>query len=179
MEPGEESRAIQDFLEGKPESLIEKLLVQTVRFKGWSGRFLVEDALQNARMALLNNFRQGQYRGEGLVSYVRKIAEVQCLLELRKHYRSEKYQSQWQESALEIADPKPDQLALLAEQGRVARGMKILKTLEKLCRKLLVFRFYKGLSHQEIALKLGMTETNVRVSVHRCLKKSKALSDKL
>ena len=178
MEIIDEKLCISQFLNGEQNNPIDKIVVQTVHFKGW-GSIETEDVIQNTRLALLKNFNEGEYRGEGLKTYVQRIAEIQCLLELRRHYKEEKYVVKESEPMIEEPDPNPGPETDLIENERREKGIKILKSLDKLCRKLLFLRFYNDLSFSQIAQRLSISEVNARVSVHRCLKKSMEIALKM
>ncbi|HEU4437328.1 MAG TPA: sigma-70 family RNA polymerase sigma factor, partial [candidate division Zixibacteria bacterium] len=134
---------------------------------------------QNTRLALLSCFREGKYRGEGLTTYVRRIAAIQSLLEMRRHYRLEKYRAEWSEQTQDQPDTTENPLSTIVGRERKEMAMKVLKTLGKLCRQLLLLKFYKGLRYSELGARLGLTEVNARVSTHRCLQKSKEISRKM
>lgn len=175
----DEKLCIADFINGKPNNYIDKIIIQTVTFKGWGARIETEDLIQNIRLILLKNFKAGNYHGKGLSTYARRIAEIQCLFEIRRHYREEKYHDKWSESVIEKPDPTPDALFTLLEREKIKKVVKVMKTLDKFCRQLLILKFHKELSYQEIGQRLNITEGNARVSVHRCLNKSKEISQKI
>lgn len=174
----DEQLCISGFINGTPENLIDKIVLRAVQFRGWGEKIDSEDLVQTIRLILLKNFKEGKYRGEGLRTYVRRIAETQCLLEIRRRYTEEKHLERWSKSALDRPDPNPEPLPLLIEKERKQKAIKVLKALEKLCLQLLLLKFHKHLSYQEIAKHLKMTEVNVRVSIHRCLNKSKEIAKK-
>lgn len=179
MEKPDEELAITQFTQGVPNNYIDGLIRQTVRFQIWGKKFEAEEVIQNTRLALLSCFREGKYKGKGLTTYVCRIAAIQSVMEMRRHYRSEKYRAEWSEQANQQPGPAGNPLTTLLEREKKDRAIRVLKTLGKLCRQLLMLKFYKGLSYREIGGRLGLTEVNVRVSVHRCLQKSKEIAKKM
>jgi RNA polymerase sigma factor (sigma-70 family) len=175
----DEKRQIEEFLKGSPGNRIDALVVRVVRFKGWGGWADPEDIIQNTRIILLECFRNGKYRGDGLVAYVQQVAKVQCLLELRRHYQNEKYHQKFSKEAMQTPDPNPGPLGEVLNKRRKETALKVLKTLGKACRQLLILRFYKNLSYLEIGRKMEMTEGNARVSTFRCLEKTKEIRKKM
>ncbi len=179
MEKPNEELAITQFTQGMPNNYIDGLIRQTVRFQIWGEKFDAEEVIQNTRLALLSCFKEGKYEGKGLTTYVCRIAAIQSVMEMRRHYRMEKYRAEWSEQADQQPDPAGNPLTSILETEKKNRAIRVLKTLGKLCRQLLMLKFYKGLPYKEIGARLGLTEVNVRVSVHRCLQKSKEIARKL
>jgi len=175
----DEEGCISDFIKGVPHNYIDKLITTAVNFNGWGGNFQKEDVLQNIRLALLKNFKEGKYRGEGLITYVSRIAKIQCIVEIRQQYQKQKYQEQLSELALEQPDPNPGQLLEMMEQEKKEIGSKILMALDKPCFKMLILRYLNGFSFQEIGQQLAVTEVNARVILLRCLKKARELYEKM
>jgi RNA polymerase sigma factor (sigma-70 family) len=95
---------------------------------------------------------------------------------MRKYYRTQKNQKELCEEALEVPDPQGDPLARSIESEQKEMAVQILVALDKPCRELLYLKFFNGLTNKEIAEKLSKSEVNVRVSIFRCLKKSKAIA---
>lgn len=170
-----EQASISDFLAGKPGNYIDTLIANTVRFKGWSGSFESKDVIQSTRLALLENFQRGKYISKDLTAYVRQVAEIHCILEMRRHYRFKKHHQEWSESALNIPDPNPGPSnEALVDEKRHQLAL-LQKGLDKACLKLLFLKFYKSLPYKKIGEVLSMSEVNARVSVFRCLKKSQQI----
>ena len=147
MEKQNEESAIAQFTQGVPNNYIDRIIGQTVRFQIWGEKFDAEEVIQNTRLALLSCFREGKYRGEGLTTYVRRIAAIQSLLEMRRHYRLEKYRAEWSEQTQDQPDTTENPLSTIVGRERKEMAMKVLKTLGKLCRQLLLMKFYKVLHY--------------------------------
>ncbi len=179
MEAQDENLQISDFLAGKPGNLIDGLILKTVRLKSWGENFDTEDVIQNVRLALIKNFREGKYVSRDLWAYVRRVAEIQCILEMKRHYRAVKHQERISEAALERPDPAPGPLDLLLDEEKRRGLIQILKELDKHCLQLILFRYHKGLSYKEIGERLSLSENNAMVSVYRCLKKSWGILQKM
>jgi RNA polymerase sigma factor (sigma-70 family) len=176
MENLEEQAHIAQFLEGSPENYIDRVILQIVKANAWGENFDREEVIQNARLALLKSFKEGKYKPGALSAYVQRIAEFECINEMRRYYRTGKHHQELSEETLELPDPWPDPLTQALETEEKAKAVRILVKLDKPCRKLLFLKFFNGLTYKEITGKLPMTEVNVRVSIFRCLKKSKAIA---
>jgi RNA polymerase sigma factor (sigma-70 family) len=188
----DEKLCIARFLDGVPDNYIDGVIRQTVRLKSWGEVFDREEVIQNARLALLKCFKEGKYqsvvrqahhpeqsRRGALTAFVQRITEFHCVNEMRRYYRTKKHFDEFSEEALEAPDPQGDPLTKTMESEEKAKAVRILIALDKPCRKLLYLKFYDGLSYKEMAEGLSMTEVNVRVSIFRCLKKSKEIAQKL
>lgn len=175
----EEETLISDFIKGICGNYIDNLVTKIVDFKGWEERFDKEDLFQNIRLALLKNFKEGKYRGEGLTTYVGRIAEIQCLMAIRRRYGREKHFEKLSESSSEEPDPQPGALDELLAKEKKDTAIKILMELDKRCRKVLIFKFYKGMSYDEISRRLTVTAGHAMVLVHRCLEKCQDLYQKI
>lgn len=176
MENLEEQAHITRFLEGTPENYLDRVILQTVRLKAWGENFDREEVIQNARLALLKSFKEGRYEPGALTAYVQRVTKFVCINEMRRYYRQKKHHEEFTEEALEAPDPQGDPLTNTLESEKKDRAVQILVTLGKPCRKLLHLKFFEGLAYKEIAEQLNMTEVNVRVSIFRCLKKSKEIA---
>lgn len=171
----DERATIDAFLSGKPGNYIDTLIVNTVRFKGWSDSFDSKDVIQNTRLALLENFRHGKYVSKDLTAYVRQVTEIQCILEMRRRYRFKKHHQEWSDNALDVPDPNPGPANQTFNDEKRRQLALLLKELDKACFKLLFLKFYKSLPYKRIGEALSMSEINARVSVFRCLKKSQEI----
>ena len=169
----------QKFTQGMPNNYIDGLIRQTVRFQIWGEKFDAEEVIQNTRLALLSCFKEVKYKGKGLTTYVCRIAAIQSVMEMRRHYRSEKYRAELTEQIQQQPDPTENPVSTIVGRERKDMAITVLKTLGKLCRQLLMLKFYKGLSYSEMGARLGLTEVNARVSTHRCLQKSKEMARKM
>lgn len=176
MENLQEQAHIAQFLEGTPDNYIDGVIRQTARLKTWGQNIDRQDVIQNARLALLKSFKEGKYQPGALTAYVQRVAEFACINEMRKFYRTQKNQKELCEEALQIPDPQGDPLTNSIESEDKGLAVQILVALGKPCRELLYLKFFNSLAHKEIAEKLSMSEVNVRVSIFRCLKKSKAIA---
>ncbi|MDF1525764.1 MAG: RNA polymerase sigma factor [bacterium] len=63
--------------------------------------------------------------------------------------------------------PTPEDETIINRMGKVVRDL--VESLEDICRKIIDLRFMEDLSYKEIALKAGITVSNVGVRLHRCL----------
>src|SRR5262245_61411191 len=134
MEKLDEELAITQFIQGVPNNYIDVIIGQTIRFQIWGEKFDAEEVIQNTRLALLNCFKEGKYNGKGLTTYVSRVAAIQSIMEMRRHYRFEKYRAEWFEQLQEQPDPKESPLSTILGQERKDMALKVLKMLGKLCR---------------------------------------------
>lgn len=179
MEERDERLHIGDFLAGKPGNLIDGLILKTVRLKSWGEGFDTEDVIQNTRLALIKNFREGKYASRDLWAYVRRVAEIQCILEMKRHYRAVKHEEKISKPALNEPDLAPGPLGILLEKEKRRELIRVLKELDKRCLQLILLKYHQGLSYKEICQRLSLSESNAMVSVYRCLKKSWGILQKM
>ena len=86
------------------------------------------------------------------------------------HYRTRK-QFLPLETALQtsLGEGEPDRIALKNQESR--RIIQVIKQLDEVSQKVIMSRFFGGLSHKETALSIDVNENNVRVIQYRALKK--------
>ena len=63
--------------------------------------------------------------------------------------------------------PTPEDDTIINRMGQVVRDL--VGSLEEICNRIIDLRFMQDLSYKEIALKAGITASNVGVRLHRCL----------
>ena len=124
-----------------------------------------EDLVQEALYRTFLSLRSGAFRGEAsLKTFGQKIAEYTCLEHLRRvHYRSEVDPT----TAVEARnEPGPESLLLRAEEHR--RNLRRLASMSSECRELFRMIFIERLSYIEVARRCGISESAVKLRVHRC-----------
>ena len=170
---------ISDFLGGAAGNYIDEIIAKTVNFFGRRPGFEKEVVLQETRLALLINFKEGKYRYKGLKTYVTKIAENQCLIEIRSLKKQKKYVEVCPDPPTDVPSPGPNPEDERNIKERWELALKILRSLDKRCRQLLILRYHKDLSYEAVAERLSITINNAMVSMHRCLEKCKDLREKM
>ena len=160
--------------QGGDQNAYRQLLQQVLPLlRSYVGRRLsnvdkVEDTVQNILMAIHKN-RHTYLADKPFMPWVYGIAHYKLLDELRRHYRhsdNEVAQSKWVETfgGVEANDTASDAKhdleiafeALSEKQAHIVRRAKI-----------------DGASLKEVAAETGMSESAVKVTIHRALKKMK------
>lgn len=72
-------------------------------------------------------------------------------------------------SFIQLSSPDGDQESLLIRAQETSLLREALKSLSENCRKLISFRYVRGLSYKEIAVIMEMKEATLRVKISRCL----------
>lgn len=103
---------------------------------------------------------RGNVRGETVKSYLFTIAHRLYLQGLRRSRREG-------EMPEEPAHPAPNPEQTVSEQARLDRVLKAMQHLSTVDRAALIMRSREGLSYQEIARCLDLSEAAARVKVHR------------
>lgn len=154
-----DARAMAQILEWESE---------VIAFHGWGERVDSKDVCQETSLALVRNFRQGSYqsRGGGLKSYVQSVCKNQCLRALRRSYTRREVEIGNRE--LVSGNPGPDEEHEAGERRRLY--LRVMRSLDLPCRRLLVWKYLNSCSHEEIAKRLKVTVGTARVRLHRCLK---------
>jgi len=124
-----------------------------------------EDLIQEALYRTFLSLRNGSFRKEAsLRTFAQRIAEYTCIEHLRRiQYRAEVDASGIEEPSREAG---PEKLLLRAEEHR--RNLKRLAAMSPDCRALFRLIFIERLSYVEVASRLGISETAVKLRVHRC-----------
>jgi RNA polymerase sigma-70 factor, ECF subfamily len=162
---------IVGFLNNEPASIrvFSGWAASVARYHAW-GFETPEDVVQTTLLALVENFRQGRFREGNLPAYVRRIAKNICVnMYRRERLRSGANAMTPVDTMVPSRDPSPDLLSML---DRVLQG------LEAACRALVLAAYYQGLERKEIALRLGISETAVKVRLHRCMERARVMQDR-
>lgn len=167
-----EQTLIDGFLsnDSRATAQILEWVAEIITFHAWGERVDSEDVRQETCLALVRNFRQGSYqsRGGGLRSYVQSVCKNQCLRALRRSYTRREVEIDNLE--LVSGNPGPDEEYEAGERRRLY--LRVMQSLELPCRRLLVWKYLKSCSHEEIAKRLDVTVGTARVRLHRCLKEA-------
>jgi len=144
---------------------IRRAVGVVVRASRFSGRGVAEDLIQETMARVFVNLSAGAFRGDAsLATYAQRVARYVCLEQIRKR----RFAAEVDPAGLVSADPSPEPEAgmLRAEEHR--RNLALLATLSPACRELFRLVFVEGLSYAQVAERLGVSETAVKLRVHRC-----------
>jgi RNA polymerase sigma-70 factor (ECF subfamily) len=166
QEKRDKAADVAAFLTGEPAIHAEMrqaiaLVVGGFRF----GVSTTEELIQETLCRLFISLRSGSYRGEAsLRTFGQRIAEYTCLEHLRRaRFRTEVDPVHMREP-LEANTPDTD--LLRAEEHR--RNLSRLAAMSAECRALFGLIFIERLSYVEVGKRLGISETAVKLRVHRC-----------
>lgn len=134
-----------------------------------------EDAEEAAQEAFLRVY-QALYRFNGryqLGPWVTRIATNVCLDHLRSRARkpSEATTDEVLELEIDTSDEDPEVIHLKRFEGRRVR--RVLASLPPMHRAAIVLRDFEGLSYEEVAIALGISEVQVKALIHRARKSFK------
>lgn len=167
---GETERYVKGFLEGQSGAVRE--------VAGWARAVAVhavwgfeapEDVVQATLLALVQNLRQGRFKGGNLRAYVRRITKNMCITDYRR-VRARGDHVSLDESAHPPADRVSGE-----DVERSALLVRILERLNEGCRKIVLLAYVQGFSRKEIGMHLGISEEAARVKLFRCIKNARAM----
>lgn len=144
---------------------IRRAVGVVVRAFRFPGRVIAEDLIQETMARVFVNLSAGAFRGEAsLVTYAQRVARHVCLEQIRKR----RFAAEVDPAGLVRTDPapEPEESLLRAEEHR--RNLALLASLSPSCRELFRLIFVEGLSYAQVAGRLGVSETAVKLRVHRC-----------
>ena len=124
-----------------------------------------EDLIQEALYRTFLSLRNGSFRKEAsLRTFAQRIAEFTCI----EHLRRIQYRAEVDPPAIEAPSREagPEKLLLRAEEHR--HNLKRLAAMSPDCRALFRLIFIERLPYAEVATRLGISETAVKLRVHRC-----------
>lgn len=123
-----------------------------------------EVVLQVYRAATSRGFRVDQ----SFERFVRTVAHRRCVDWMRGHRSTSPLNP-----SLVSEDSDPERRLLSREA--MDRGRRVLRSLSFACAQLVRLRLVEGLTYRAISARLGRTEGSVRVHLHKCLKKARAV----
>jgi RNA polymerase sigma-70 factor (ECF subfamily) len=155
------------FLRGDPDLVgrIEDAVRLVVRSFQLGDREAEKDLVQDALSRVLAGLGAGRFRGEAsLGTYARNVARYTCL----EHIRRRRWEADVDPEDLPSEDrwSAPERSFLWAEEH--LRNLEAFAALPPECRELLRLVCLEGLSYQETAARLGISEAAVRSRIHRC-----------
>jgi RNA polymerase sigma-70 factor (ECF subfamily) len=134
-----------------------------------------EAVVQDIVVELLGLSRQGRVRrSTHFKSFVLTVARHTCI----DHYRRRRLRDAVDAEVATPEDrpsdgPSVEEAVIARQKRRMARY--VLQSLDEDCRELLALVFGQDLQAREAGERLGLSEANVRVRTHRCLKRARAL----
>jgi RNA polymerase sigma-70 factor (ECF subfamily) len=144
---------------------IRRAVGVVVRAFRFAGRGIAEELVQETMARVFVNLSAGAFRGESsLVTYSQRIARYVCLEQIRKR----RFAAEVDPAGLVRPDPSPEPEARLLRTEEHRRNLALLAALSPACRELFRLIFVDGLSYAQVAERLGVSETAVKLRVHRC-----------
>ena len=154
------------FLAGDPAAhadlrLRMRAVVAAFRFGG----SVQEDLVQEAIYRVFQSLRTASFRGEAsLLTFGQRVAEFTCLEHLRR------VRLRVEVDPATLPEPRsvgePESILLRAEEHRA--NLLRLAAMSRECRELFRMIFIERLSYVEIGERCGISETAVKLRVHRC-----------
>jgi RNA polymerase sigma-70 factor (ECF subfamily) len=167
---------VDGFLAGRaPELATVQSWVAAVVDRGNWGFEDREGVRQEILLKLLALLRQGSFgRRSSFKTWVYSVAKHSCI----DAYRRERTRGRMEVDETgapppAAPDPSPEASAVAQERRDMARF--ILQQLPDECLELWDFVYRQGLSSQEVGSRLGINAGAVRVRVHRCLERARAI----
>lgn len=172
MFPKDTDRLIKEFLDGRIDAV--KTVAEWARsvavHRAW-GFETPEDVVQATLLALVQNLRDGRFKGGDLRAYVRRIAKNMCIT----NYRRIKIRGE--HVSLDEGSPPPVSSISTGDVERRVMLDQILTRLSEGCRRIIVLAYLKGYSRKEIGKRLGLSEEAARVKLCRCIQNARALME--
>ncbi|HKQ98450.1 MAG TPA: RNA polymerase sigma factor [Candidatus Polarisedimenticolia bacterium] len=157
---------ISAFLAGDPvlHELIRAGVRRAVRSLRFAPAVVEEEIVQETLTRVFVSLSEGSFRGEAsLATFAQRVARYVYLEQIRRR----RFVSEIA-SAESKADPRagPEEHFLRAEEHR--RNLRTLVNLTPECRELFRLIFVEELNYAEVGARLGISDTAVKLRVHRC-----------
>lgn len=163
---GSDHDLIAAFLRGDQAAVddVRAAIRVVVRSFQFPARETEREVVQDVLGRLLQCLRSGQFRGEAtLRTYVQQMTKYACLGHIRRQRALVRLDFDSIPSEARWSDPDA---ALLTEEER-ARGLAAFAALPGESKELLRLVFVEGLSYDQVARRLGVTEGAIKSRVHR------------
>jgi len=169
-EDGETDRLIGEFLDGRLEAVrtVADWAKSVAAHRAW-GFETPEDVVQATLLALVQNLREGRFKGGNLRAYVRRIAKNMCVTNYRK------IRSRGEHISLDESTHRPPARLSSDDVERRALLNEILGRLDESCRQVLLLAYVQGFSRKEIGERLQISEEAARVKLFRCIRNARAM----
>jgi RNA polymerase sigma-70 factor (ECF subfamily) len=167
---------MQAFLGGEDEAhaTVRGWVVSVVRHQSW--KFSDPESLtQDILVKLLAILRAGRFRGRSSFrTFVFSVSRHSCI----DAFRSERFRAGNEAASAhdhEPADTMDDPEARHLRRERRQLAQYVYQRLSERCRELWRLVYAEGLPARVVGERLQITESNVRVRVHRCLKEAREI----
>ncbi len=165
----DQRKFVAAILAGDPRAIkmVETWIYKVIKCSSWMRTFDWEDIRQEALLALVENLRHGNYRGEGLRSYVERITKNKCVNILRQQKR-EMIDPSVELENVEVPADCPDPGEKIDRERKMRLIRLSVQRLSPENRQLLKGAFVDGLLGREAAAQLGISHNNYRRRLHKC-----------
>jgi RNA polymerase sigma-70 factor (ECF subfamily) len=126
-----------------------------------------DDVVQSTLLALVQNFRDGRFKGGNLRAYVQRITMNMCISNYRRA------RARGEHVPLEDTTPAPASRASGEDTERRVMLNRILDRLGKNCRQIVIMAYVQGYNRKEVGERLGISEQAARVKLFRCIHKAR------
>jgi len=165
------------FRAGDPETIaaVRGWVTQVVAHAAW--RFGdAESVVQDVLLKLLAIARLDRFRRmSSFRTFVISVARNTCIdVYRRQRWRERVEGRQDAGGGIVVAADDPEALHRAQERRELLRY--VIQRLPDECRRLWTWIYGEGLAARNVAERLGISETNVRVRAHRCLRKARSIA---
>jgi RNA polymerase sigma factor (sigma-70 family) len=162
-----DSELAQRFIEGDAEAArtITGWISAVAHHTAWGQPDLAEDGASDATLRVLNQLREGRYRGlSSLKTYVSRVARYTMIDLLRHQRRTRDLVTDENVDRPPSSNPESE---LLKKEEAYLFG-RILGLIDEKCRRLWERIFAERLSYREIAASEGVTNTTIKMRAYHC-----------
>ncbi len=137
----------------------------------------VESVVQDVLLKLLDIARSGAFQQRSSFrTFTISVARHTCIDAYRRQRWREQTEVRLAPTAAKVAAEGEPEAQHYAREQRDALCY-IYQKLPEECRRLWLLIYGQGLAARQVAERLGISEENVRVRVHRCLQKARVIAD--
>ncbi len=165
----------QGYLDGESRAydIIVRWIHEVVRARAWEERISPNDIVSDATYKLLINLREDKFEGRSsLKTYVQKITKYTII----DHARISKKLRPLQEDS-QLTPINGDDIFEKEENEYILQ--RVLKLIGEKCRDLWKMIFFEELPYKKIAEINHISEENVKIRAHRCMKKAREIKDRI
>lgn len=184
-QPGPPSRGRSDLAErfaaGDAEAfaVVQPIVEKIVFYRRWRFRD-PESVVQDVLWRLVEFVRAGRFRGESsFETFVHTVTQHLCIDTYRRDRRLDQREEPEKPDGPDPASPRRTQQEILESRERLRALEYVYQRLSEPCRQLWRWVYFEKKRAAEVAEALGTSEGNVRVRVHRCLKRAQEIGREL
>ena len=162
-----QNKEVAAFLGGNPRLVqeIRSTVNGVVRTFHFTEKDLHEELVQEAMSKIVANLREGRFRGESsLKTYVHNVAKYTCIGFLRRRRQDTEIDFDAVPSTARWSGPEESLIHLEEHMS----NLRAFAALPRECQNLFRLIFLEGLSYDEVAERLGISEGAVKSRVRRC-----------